>query len=180
MSAFLVNVELLTEKTRFVICGLIILRHLAPHLKLRLLTKTSSLKLLIAFASHLFSSLTDPNGILCEPLEYEEIAYVCSTLKLGVSGGEIDHEHIQFAGLPFWKLLFQLYQTFLNNFSVCDSLLTGVILSLFKRKGAKANNKDYYRSITLFPAFCKIYEMAEHQGLFSNTQFSFKEGVGCT
>ena len=27
----------------------------------------------------------DPNGILCEPLEYEEVARVCSTLKLGVS-----------------------------------------------------------------------------------------------
>ena len=60
----------------------------------------------------LFSSLTDPNGVLCEPLQYEEIARVCSTLKLGVSGVEMDYEHIRFAGLPFWKLLFQLYQAF--------------------------------------------------------------------
>ena len=35
----------------------------------------------------LFPFLTDPGG---EPIEYEEIAYVCSTLKLGVSGVEID------------------------------------------------------------------------------------------
>ena len=64
-----------------------------------------------------------------------------------------------------------------------------VILSLFKGKGAKANNKDNYKGITLFPTFCKIYEMvllnrlekfAEQQGLFSNMQFGFKEGVGCT
>ena len=82
-----------------------------------------------------------------------------------------------------------IYQTFFNNFSVCDSLLTGVILPLFKGKGAKANNKDNYRGITLFPTLCKIYEMvllnrlekfAEQQGLFSNMQFGFKEGVGCT
>ena len=62
-------------------------------------------------------------------------------------------------------------------------------MHLFKGKGAKANNKDNYRGITLFPTLCKIYEMilfnclekfAEQQGLFSNMQFDFKEGVGCT
>ena len=78
----------------------------------------------------LFSFLTDPSGVLSEPSQYKEIAHVCSTLKLGVCGVETDYEHIRFAG-PFWKLLFQLYQTFFNNFSVCDSLLTGVILPLF-------------------------------------------------
>ena len=83
-----------------------------------------------------FSFLTDLNGILSEPLEYKEIAQVRSTLKIGVSGVEIDYVHIRFAGPSFWKLLFQLYQTFFNNFSVCDSLLTGVILPLFKGKGA--------------------------------------------
>ena len=92
------------------ICGLIILRHLAPHLKLRLLTKTFSIKSVIAFASPFFSFLTDPGGVLSEPSEYKEIpAHVCSTLKSGVSGVEIDYEDIRFAGPPFWKLLFQLY-----------------------------------------------------------------------
>ena len=91
------------------ICGLIILRHLAAHLKLRLLIKTSSIKSVIAFVSHF---LTDLSGVLSEPLEYKEIVQVCSTLKLGVSGVEIDYEHIRFAGPPFWKLLFQLYQAF--------------------------------------------------------------------
>ena len=137
------------------VCGLIILRHLAPHLKLRLLTKTFSI-VSDSVRESLFAFLTDPSGVLSEPLEYKEIAHVCFTLKLGVSGVEIDYEHLRFAGPSFWKLLFQLYQTFFNNFSVCDSLLTGVILPLFKGKGAKANNKDNYRGITLFPTLCKI------------------------
>ena len=107
-------------------------------------------------------------------------------LEVRVSGVEIDYERIRFAGPPFWKLLFQQYQTFLDNFSVCDSLLTGVILPLFKGKGAKANNKNNYRGITLFPTLWKIYKMvllnrlekfAEQQGLFSNMQFGFKEGL---
>ena len=85
--------------------------------------------------------------------------------------------------------MFQLYQNYFDNFSVCDSLLTGVILPLFKGKGAKANNKDNYRGITVFPTLCKIFEMvllkrlenfAEQMGLFSNMQFGFREGVGCT
>ena len=40
-----------------------------------------------------------------------------------------------------------------------QEVLTGVILPLFKGKGAKANSKDNYRGITLFPTLCKIYEM---------------------
>ena len=114
---------------------------------------------------------------------------VCSTLKLGVSGVENDYEHIRYAGPPLSKLLFQLYQNYFDNLSVCDSLLTGAILPLFKGKGAKANDKDNYRGITLFPTLCKMFEMvllkrlenfAEQMGLFSNMQFGFTEGVGCT
>ena len=75
------------------------------------------------------------------------------------------------------------------NHSFCESLLTGVILPLFKGKGVKANNKDNYRGITLFPTLRKIYKMvllkrlekhAVDGGLFSEMQFGFKEGVGCT
>ena len=82
-----------------------------------------------------------------------------------------------------------MYQNFYANGSVCESLKTGVILPLFKGKGAKANNKDNCRGITLFPTLCKIYEMvllsrlenyAKQNRLFSNLQFGFQEGVGCT
>ena len=57
-----------------------------------------------------------------------------------------------------------------------------------KGKGAKANNKDDYRGITLFPTLCKIYEMiilnrlekfASQAGYFSEMQFGFEEGSGC-
>ena len=107
-------------------------------------------------------------------------------MKLGVSGVEVDDEHIRFAGRPFWKLLFQLYQTFFNDFSVCNSLLTGVILPLSKGKGAKANNKDNYRGITLFPTLCKIYELvllnplekfAEQQDSFQICNSASKKGL---
>ena len=81
-----------------------------------------------------------------------------------------------------------LYQQFFENFSVSKSLKTGIILPLFKGKGAKANNKDNYRGITLFPTLCKIYEMillnrseksVADSEYFSELQFGFREGVGC-
>ena len=69
------------------------------------------------------------------------------------------------------------------------SLKSGIILPLFKGKGAKANNKANYRRITLFPTCRKIYEMillnrldnfAAHKGFFSEMQFGSQEGVGST
>ena len=100
-----------------------------------------------------------------------------------------DYEHIRFAGPKRWLLLHQLFQDFFDKFSVCDELKVGVILPLFKGKGAKANNKDNYRGITLFPTSCKIYEMilfnrlekyAAQIGLFSEMKFGFQDGVDCT
>ena len=51
----------------------------------------------------------DPSGVLNEPLVYEEVARLCSRLKLGVSGVLIDYEHIRFGGPSLWQHLFQLY-----------------------------------------------------------------------
>ena len=97
----------------------------------------------------LFVSFTDdPSGTLIESLTYEEVEDVCSKLKMGISGVDVDCEHIRFAGPPLWKLLFKLYQNFFTNSSVPESVLTGVVLPLFKGKGAKADNKDNYRGIT--------------------------------
>ena len=130
----------------------------------------------------------DPSGVLNEPLVYEEVARVCSRLKLGVSGVLIDYEHIRFGGPSLWQHLFQLYQALFLNYSVSADLKTGIILPLFKGKGAKANNKDNYRGITMFPTLTKIYEMvlldrlekfAGENAYFSNLQFGFQEGVGC-
>ena len=86
----------------------------------------------------LVSYSNDPSGILCEPLKYEEISYVSSNLKSGVSSVEIDYEHIGRAGPTLWKILFHLHQNFFENSSVCDSLLRGVILPLFKVKGCES------------------------------------------
>ena len=115
--------------------------------------------------------------------------YVCCSYSYVISRLVRNGSYLSLIQHPTWKLLFQLYQNYFDNFSVCDSLLTGVILPLFKGKGAKDNNKYNYRGITLFPTLCKIFEMvllkrlenfAEQMGLFSNMQFGFKEGVGCT
>ena len=189
MSAFLVNGDLLTDKKVIRAMWADHFEALGTPSEIATFDKGFFTKVTDSVREVLSTFVNDPNGILCEPLEYEEVAWVCSTLKLGVSGVEIDYEHIRYAEPPLWKLLFQLYQNYFDNFSVCDSLLTGVILPLFKGKGAKANNKDNYRGITLFPTLCKIFEMvllkrlekfAEQMGLFSNMQFGFKEGVGCT
>ena len=101
----------------------------------------------------------DLSGALCAPLEYEEVARVCSSLKPGVSGVSIDYEHIHFAGPTLWNYLFLLYRDFFQTHTVAEDLKTGVILPLFKGRGAKANNKDNYRDITMFPTLCKIHEM---------------------
>ena len=134
------------------------------------------------------SCKNDPFGDLDDPLAYEEVANVCSKLKPGVSDVLIDYEHVRFAGSVLWNFLFKLCNEFFDRSSVCESLKVGTILSLFKGKGVKANNKDNYRGITLFPTLCKIYEMillnrlekcTERRGFFLKMQFSFQEGVGC-
>ena len=122
--------------------------------------------------------LDDPGGILNEPLTYDEIVNVCSRLKPGVCGVLSDYEHIRYAGPIIIKYLK----------IITIEIKKGIILPLFKGKGAKANNKDSYRGITLFPTLCKIYEMvllnrlekfAADRGYFSELQFGFREGLGC-
>ena len=181
MSAFLVNGDLLTDKKAIRAMWADHFEALGTPSEIATFDKGFFTKVTDSVREVFSTFVNDPNGTLCEPLEYEEVTRVCCTLKLGVSGVEIDYEHIRYAGPPLWKLLFQLYQNYFDNFSVCDSLLTSVILPLF--------NKDNYMGITLFPTLCKIFEMVllkrlenfdEQMGLFSNTQFGFKEGVGCT
>ena len=79
------------------------------------------------------SCIEDPSGVLNEPLQYDEVEFVCSQLKPGVTGVSIDYKHIQFAGSNLWVLLYQLFQDFFEKFSVCDDLNVGVFLPLFKR-----------------------------------------------
>ena len=146
---FLVNGNLLTDKSA--ICDM-----WADHFEtLGTLSENSNFdsdfcsRVTLSVHEALVSYSNDPSGILCEPLKYEEISYVRSNLKSGVSSVEIDYEHIRHAGPPSWKTLFHFYQNSFENSIVCDSLLRGVILPPFKGKGAKANNKDNYKGITL-------------------------------
>ena len=186
MSAFLVNGNLLTDRN--------FIRDMwADHFEaLGTLSESeyfdnAFLNRVVSGVREIFDSCTNnPFALLCEPLDYDEIVCVCSKLKLGVTGLCIDYGHVPFAGPPVWRLLFELYQNFYANGSACESLKTGVILPLFKGKRAKANNKDNYRGITLFPTLCKIYEMvllnilenfSKQSRLFSNLQFGFQEGV---
>ena len=131
---------------------------------------------------------SDFTGTLSGPLTYEEVATICPNLKPGVSSSLIDHKHICYAGPSLWRLLFHMYQQVFENSVVCKLLKIGIILPLLKGKGAKANNKDNYRGITLLPTLCKIYEMILFSRLekfaidneyFSELQFGFGEGVGC-
>ena len=188
MSAFLVNGAFITEEND--------IRDMwADHFEV-LGTPTVSFNFDNEFANSIsthfqnifHNCINDPTGALNEPLTYEEVAGVCSNLKPGVSGVSLDYEHVGYAGPPLWRLLFHLYQQFYENFSVSKFLKTGIILPFFKGKGARANNKDNYRGITLFPTLCKIYEMillnrlekfAADNKYFSELQFGFREGVGC-
>ena len=95
-------------------------------------------------------------GTLNNPLQYQEVFNVCSKLKSGVSGVLIYYQHVRFGGSILWKLLHYLYQVFFDKSSVCKTLKTGLVLPLFKGKGVKANNKDNYHGITLFPTLCRI------------------------
>ena len=189
MSVFLVNGNLLTDRN--------LIRDVwADHFE-TLGTPSenenfdnSFLSRVVSDVQEIFDSCTNsPFRVLCDSLDYDEVACVCSKLKLVVTGLCIDYEHIRFAGPPLCRLLFELYQNFCANGSVCESLKTGVILPLFKGKGAKVKNKDNYSGITLFPILCKIYEMmllnrlenyAKQNKLFSDLQLGFQEGVGCT
>ena len=112
MSAFVVNGELLTEKSKICDMWADHFEALGSPSETETFDKDFFIKVSGNVRETHFSFLTDPSCVLSEPLEYKDIAHVCSTLKLGGFGAEIGYEHIRFAGLPFWKLLFQLYQTF--------------------------------------------------------------------
>ena len=67
-------------------------------------------------ASFCKTCLDYPISVLSEPLSYEEVAKVCSILKLGISSVTLDYEHIRFAGPPLWHLLHELYGHFFSKF----------------------------------------------------------------
>ena len=143
---------------------------------------SSFLTCVTAGVAEIFKSCAEnPSADLCAPLEYEEVAS-------GTSGVLIEYEHISHAGPTLWRHLILLYQDFFQTHTVPENLKTGVILPLFKGKGAKANNKDNYRGITMFLTLYKVCEMiilsrleafAKQRDFFSEVQFGSQGGIGC-
>ena len=119
MSAFLVNGNLLTDKSairdmwdnHFEALGTSSENSNFDDVFFFRVTRSVN-ETLVSYSNYL-------SDILCKPLEYKEVSYACSNLKSGV---RIDYEHIHHAGPPLWKLI--------------------LIFPLFKWEVAKANNKD--------------------------------------
>ena len=101
MSAFVVNGELLTDKNKIRDMWADHFETLGSPSEIETFDKDFFNKVSDSVRESLFSFLTDPSGVLSESLEYKEIAQVCSTLKLRVSGVEIDYEHIPFRNFCF-------------------------------------------------------------------------------
>ena len=121
MSAFLVNGKLISEKYD--------IRDMwADHFE-ELGTPDLHTDYDNNFAAHISALLANfcktcldhPVGFFSEPLSYEEVAKVCSSLKSGISGVTLDYEHIHFAEPPLWHLLRKLYGQFFLNFTVPKS-----------------------------------------------------------
>ena len=146
MSAFLVNGSLITKENDIRDMWADHFEASGTHtVNLNVDNKFSDL--ISTHVQNIFQNCTsDSTRALSGPLTYKEVA---------VSGVLLDYQHIRYAGPSLWRLLFHIYQQFFENSSICKSLKMGLILPLFKGKDAKANNKDNYRGITLFPTLCK-------------------------
>ena len=98
MSAFLANGKLLTDRN--------LIRDMWADYFEALGTPSENeyfdnafLNRVVSGVREIFESCTNDHfGVLCEPLDYDEVACVCSKLKLGVTGLRIDYEHIRFCG----------------------------------------------------------------------------------
>ena len=188
MSAFLVDGKMITDKTD-------ILNMWADHFETlgtpsdNITYDKSFFQKVSSQVEELFSIFSgNLEGILSEQLSYEEVFNICDNVKQGVMGIPFSYEHITFAGPELWFYLFRLYERYFSKCRTCSSIKSGQILPLFKAKGTKANNKDNYRGITIFPTLCKVYELillrrlerfANENNFFSHLQFGFQEGAGC-
>ena len=150
MSSFLVDGKLITDKKQFLEMWSGHFEELGTPFE-NTQFDSDFLTRVTANVQEIFTSSTDdPSGVLTGPLQYEDVARVWSQLKSGVCGILIDYKHVKFAGPDLWILLQDLYQECFESCMIFESLKSGIILPLFKGKGAKASNKDKYRLITLF------------------------------
>ena len=64
-----------------------------------------------------FGGLARPplvTGGLSQPLKYNEVARICSSLKAGVSGVLTDYEHVRLLDLLYGSICFKLYKNSLK------------------------------------------------------------------
>ena len=122
-------------------CGLTTLKRWEPSPKVLPMIMVLPLRFLPMLRRLLMHVLMTPGGILNEPLTYDEIANVCSKLKLGVCGVLLDYEHIRYAGPRLWSLLFILYQECFCQFSVPKNIKKGIIFLCLRVKVRKQITK---------------------------------------
>ena len=101
------------------------------------------------------SCAEDPFGALCAPLEYDEVAHVCSRLKPETSGVLIDYEHISHAGATLWRHLFLLYQDFFQTHTVPENLKSGLRYHCSKVRELKRTTKIIIEVLQCFVPFAK-------------------------
>ena len=115
MSAFLVKDKLITNKN--------LIREMWVNHFETLGTPSNSENFDSNFLAHVTASVEDifkicsedPAGALCTPLEYEEVARVCSILKPGISGISLDYEHKR--GYSFrWSHSLEPFVSFVSGF----------------------------------------------------------------
>ena len=91
MNAFLVEANLLTDKSK-------IREMWADHFKSYFDSSTFDNEFCHRVTTRVHDILKtftdDHSGALCKPLEYEEVAHVCSRLKPGVASISIEHMNI--------------------------------------------------------------------------------------
>ena len=127
MSSFLVDGKFITNKKQ--ICEIWV-----GHFE-ELGTPSKNIQFDSDFLTHvtanvqeIFTSCTDdPSGVLSGPLQYEEVARVCSQLKPWVCGILIDYEHVKFAGPDLWILLPDVDQEFFESCMIPKSLKSEII-----------------------------------------------------
>ena len=61
------------------------------------------------------SFIDDPSGTLSESLKYEEVEDVCSKLKMGISGVDVDYEQIPFCRPTSKETFFQAVPEFFHQ-----------------------------------------------------------------
>ena len=125
----------------------------------------------------IFDSCTNnPFRVLYEPLDYHEVACVCSELKVVVTGLCIDYEHIRFAGPPCGGSCLNCIRISMQM-AVCECLKTGIILPLFKGKGTKADNNRVPTPLKILEKswiFSRVFQAWKSPGKMKYSQVSWK------